>query len=280
MDSLLFWGFVLVALIVVTPFIAVAALRRTTLLKLQVSVLTEETESLRRELNALTGGQPVAETTVQAAALSETIPVQPAPEMQYEPESDPVSEPEPVIAAAIPFPADTAAAERKSPAANILEWLLNGNLPAKIGILLLFIGLSYLLKFSIENNILTPEVRLIGAAILSVTLFVVGWCVRHKNRLYSLIVQGGSLGAFYITIFAAYKLYEFLPLAFALPLMVVICLALMNPLMILVKIIKLRWIHILSYDQMVSRKINNQTTRCANSIFYTTLFTNSAPNYT
>ncbi|MCJ0815238.1 hypothetical protein, partial [Vibrio vulnificus] len=30
--------------------------------------------------------------------------------------------------------------------------------------------------------------------------------------------------------------------------------ALMNPLMILVKIIKLRWIHILSYDQMVSRK--------------------------
>ncbi|PDU41149.1 LPS core heptose(II) kinase RfaY, partial [Escherichia coli] len=41
----------------------------------------------------------------------------------------------------------------------------------------------------------------------------------------------------------------------------------MNPLMILVKIIKLRWIHILSYDQMVSRKINNQTTRCANSIF-------------
>ncbi|WP_220380873.1 hypothetical protein, partial [Klebsiella pneumoniae] len=31
--------------------------------------------------------------------------------------------------------------------------------------------------------------------------------------------------------------------------------ALMNPLMILVKIIKLRWIHILSYDQMVSRKI-------------------------
>jgi len=60
----------------------------------------------------------------------------------------------------------------------------------------------------------------------------------------------------------------------------ILYITLMNPLMILVKIIKLRWIHILSYDQMVSRKINNQTTRCANSIFYTTLFTNSAPNYT
>ncbi|EGH9079601.1 LysR family transcriptional regulator [Salmonella enterica subsp. enterica serovar Typhimurium] len=64
------------------------------------------------------------------------------------------------------------------------------------------------------------------------------------------------------------------------PLMTQQHVVLMNPLMILVKIIKLRWIHILSYDQMVSRKINNQTTRCANSIFYTTLFTNSAPNYT
>lgn len=56
--------------------------------------------------------------------------------------------------------------------------------------------------------------------------------------------------------------------------------ALMNPLIILIEIIKLRYIHILSYVQMVSRKINNRTTRCANSIFYTTLFTNSAPNYT
>ncbi|WP_205884303.1 hypothetical protein, partial [Pasteurella multocida] len=45
----------------------------------------------------------------------------------------------------------------------------------------------------------------------------------------------------------------------------ILYITLMNPLMILVKIIKLRWIHILSYDQMVSRKINNQTTRCANS---------------
>ncbi|RJT68390.1 sodium/glutamate symporter, partial [Escherichia coli] len=39
-------------------------------------------------------------------------------------------------------------------------------------------------------------------------------------------------------------------------------------------------IHILSYDKMVSPKNNNHTTSCANSIFSTTLFTNSAPNYT
>ncbi|OCH02946.1 hypothetical protein A6E11_03775 [Aliivibrio fischeri] len=47
--------------------------------------------------------------------------------------------------------------------------------------------------------------------------------------------------------------------------------------MIFIKIIKLMWIHTLSYDQMVLQKINNQTTRCANSIFYMTLFINSMP---
>ncbi|WP_350940325.1 hypothetical protein MRO13_05405 [Vibrio metschnikovii] len=58
------------------------------------------------------------------------------------------------------------------------------------------------------------------------------------------------------------------------------CLALRNPLMILRKIINLSWIHILSCDQMISPKNNNQTTRCANSISYTILFTNSALNST
>ncbi|BCK03451.1 Pyruvate formate-lyase 1-activating enzyme [Vibrio cholerae] len=56
--------------------------------------------------------------------------------------------------------------------------------------------------------------------------------------------------------------------------------ALRNPLMILRKIINLSWIHILSCDQMISPKNNNQTTRCANSISYTILFTNSALNST
>ncbi|MDE9723321.1 hypothetical protein L2W94_11470, partial [Citrobacter freundii] len=45
-------------------------------------------------------------------------------------------------------------------------------------------------------------------------------------------------------------------LSLLVPALLVAGAALMNPLMILVKIIKLRWIHILSYDQMVSRKIN------------------------
>lgn len=69
---------------------------------------------------------------------------------------------------------------------------------------------------------------------------------------------------------------------FSLVLQEILCdsLTLRNPLMILRKIINLSWIHILSCDQMISPKNNNQTTRCANSISYTILFTNSALNST
>ncbi len=246
MDSLLFWGFVLLAIIIVTPFIAYTALRRTAELKDKVSDLTAETEELRRALKRYLAGEQAPETETEIVAVR----AKPAPapySMQAATEkalpfATPVSVATPAPAA-IPAPVTITKTaepvnrppvydgnrgdiqEQNNPAATIIQWLLNGNVLAKVGILLLFVGLSYLLKFSIENNMLTPEFRLIGAGTLSVVLFIAAWRVRDKNRLYSLIVQGGSLGAFYITIFAAYKLYQFLPPVFALLLMVIICMA-------------------------------------------------------
>lgn len=234
MDSLLIGGFVLLAIIIVTPFIAYTALRRTAELKDKVSDLSAETEELRRALKRYLSGEPVPETEIETVAVC----AEPAPapySMQAVTEkAPPVATPAPVAITKTVEPVNRPPVydgntgdiqERNNPAANIIQWLLNGNVLAKIGILLLFVGLSYLLKFSIENNMLTPEFRLIGAGTLSVVLFIIAWRVRDKNRLYSLVVQGGSLGAFYITIFAAYKLYQFLPPAFALLLMVIICMA-------------------------------------------------------
>ncbi|OBU11390.1 DUF2339 domain-containing protein [Morganella psychrotolerans] len=240
MDSLLIGGFVLLAIIIVTPFIAYTALRRTAELKDKVSDLSAETEELRRALKRYLAGEQVPETEIETVAVR----AEPAPapySMQAVTEKAPpfatpvpVATPAPVTITKTAEPVNRPPVydgntgdiqERNNPAATIIQWLLNGNVLAKVGILLLFVGLSYLLKFSIENNMLTPEFRLIGAGTLSVVLFIAAWRVRDKNRLYSLIVQGGSLGAFYITIFAAYKLYQFLPPVFALLLMVIICMA-------------------------------------------------------
>ncbi|WP_050815597.1 MULTISPECIES: DUF2339 domain-containing protein [Brenneria] len=108
---------------------------------------------------------------------------------------------------------------------SLTRWLLQGNPLAKIGILLLFFGLAYLMKYSIERDMLAIEWRLGIAALISGGLLAFGWCLRHKQRLYALILQGGAVGALYITVFGAFRLYLLLPYAPAFALLLVICAA-------------------------------------------------------
>ena len=114
--------------------------------------------------------------------------------------------------------------QQKTLASLIWEWLITGNPLAKIGILLLFFGLSYLLKFSIENELISASTRLIMAAGGCFALFAVGWMLKKKNLIYALILQGGGIGGLYITIFAATKIYTFIPSFVALALMTLVCL--------------------------------------------------------
>ncbi|WP_246201514.1 DUF2339 domain-containing protein [Budvicia diplopodorum] len=112
-----------------------------------------------------------------------------------------------------------------NPLSGVMTWLFKGNPVAKLGILLLFFGIAYLLKYSIDRNMFPIELRLASAALGSVVLLALGWRLRHKQPLYGLILQGGAIGALYITVFAAFKLYFLLPHLFAFALMVIICAA-------------------------------------------------------
>lgn len=106
---------------------------------------------------------------------------------------------------------------------GLLGWLVKGNPVAKIAIIILFFGLAYLLKYSIEHQLLSPEIRILGALGLGIGLLLIGWTLRHKKTLYALILQGGAIGILYLTIFAALKLYTLLPLLLAFTLLLVIC---------------------------------------------------------
>lgn len=108
---------------------------------------------------------------------------------------------------------------------SLIGWLLRGNPLAKIGILLLFFGLAYLLKYTIEHEMLAIEWRLGIAAMIGGGLLSFGWCLRHKQRLYALILQGGAIGALYITVFGAFRLYLLLPYTPAFGLLLIICAA-------------------------------------------------------
>lgn len=113
--------------------------------------------------------------------------------------------------------------QQKSILGLIWNWVVTGNPLAKIGMLLLFFGLSYLLKYSIENELVSASTRLMMAGTGCLVLLGLGWWLRKKNLMYALILQGGGIGGLYITIFAATKIYDFIPIGIALAIMVFIC---------------------------------------------------------
>ncbi len=113
----------------------------------------------------------------------------------------------------------------KSIFSYFFSWLFKGNPVAKIGILLLFLGVAYLLNYSVQNEIISPQMRLIFSAVGCLALLGVGWWLRNKKALFGLILQGGAIGCLYITIFAAFKLYTMAPYGMAFAFMLLICAA-------------------------------------------------------
>ena len=115
--------------------------------------------------------------------------------------------------------------ERQSIFGHFFSWLVKGNPLAKIGILLLFLGVAYLLNYTVQNDIISPQIRLLLSAMGCLALLGTGWWLRKKKELFGLILQGGAIGCLYITIFAAFKLYTMLPYSMAFVFMLLICAA-------------------------------------------------------
>lgn len=101
-------------------------------------------------------------------------------------------------------------------------WLLGGNTVVRVGILILFFGVGFLLKYAADNSMLPIEYRLTGLAAGAIALLVIGWRLRDKKSGYALILQGGGIGMLYMTIFGALKLYQLVPAGLALSLLVAI----------------------------------------------------------
>ena len=93
----------------------------------------------------------------------------------------------------------------------------------RVGIIVLFFGIAFLLKYAADNSLLPIEFRLAGVALAATVLIGLGWRIGERRGAYGLILQGGGVGALYLTVFAATRLYHLLPAGAALPLMIAIC---------------------------------------------------------
>jgi uncharacterized membrane protein len=118
-----------------------------------------------------------------------------------------------------PFPPVAAAA--RSPAQEpalitaIRNFFTGGNTLVRVGVIVLFFGVAFLLRYMAEHSHIPIEVRLTGIALASIALIIFGWRLRTTRGGYALALQGGGVGILYLIIFAALRLYSILPATIA-----------------------------------------------------------------
>ena len=104
------------------------------------------------------------------------------------------------------------------------NWFTTGNVPVKVGVVVSFFGVAFLLKYSVDRQLLVLpiELRLLAVSAFAIVLLAIGWRLHKKAPVYGLSLQGGGIGMLYLNIFAAFRLYSLLPPLFAFGLLVLL----------------------------------------------------------
>lgn len=141
-------------------------------------------------------------------AMPETAPMAAAKEVAPEP----IPTPEPITAAAPPpEPPRSPPREpdaREAPQRGLIDRLLEGNIVAKAGVVILFFGFAFLLKFAYERGLFPAEMRLLAVAAASVAMFFVGRWLLVTRRTFAVILMGGAMGLAYLDVFFALKTFR------------------------------------------------------------------------
>jgi len=102
------------------------------------------------------------------------------------------------------------------------DWLFGGNTVLRVGVVLLFLGLAFLLRYATEGMVVPIELRYAGVAASALGLLGLGWWLRQRNSSYALMLQGTGIAVLYLTVFAAMRLHPLLDSKAALGLLVAV----------------------------------------------------------
>lgn len=102
------------------------------------------------------------------------------------------------------------------------DFFTQGNAIVRIGMLVMFFGLSFLVKYAANQGMFPLELRMAIVAAIALVLIGIGWKTRTREGGYGLVLQGGGIGALYLTVFAAAKMYALMPASIALVFMLII----------------------------------------------------------
>lgn len=205
-----------------TPLIAIAALVRTSGLRAQNDRLAADLASLRRQLAereappapmapAMAAAQelpapaappvlaPMATAAETPAEKSGTAPVPPPPLPPFEPEA--------AFEPALAVPAAPAAPLPAEPPKDGWEQRLGARAFLWVGAVTLALSAIFLVRYSIEEGYLSPEVRVILAAIFGFALIGAAERLRPRDDRVSQALAAAGVAALYGSLLSAVALY-------------------------------------------------------------------------
>ncbi len=178
--------------------------------------------------------EAVREPEVDVAAPAPAVSEPAIAAMNATPEPAQVAEP---VAVQPVSPRESVPAAPAQPAPSVLDkakqWVLDyftgGNLMVRVGVLILFFGVAFLLKYTAERVVVPVGLRYWGVVAAAAVMLGLGWRLRRKSTQYALVMQGGAVGVLYLVVFAAFRLHDLLNAtpAFALMLAVVLLTAIL-----------------------------------------------------
>jgi len=165
------------------------------------------------EMSARDDSLQPATSTPTPGPVAAPPPLPPAPPRETWRDADrPMPPPRPAAPAAPPRPDVFERGLRL-----VRQWFTSGNVPVKIGMLVLFAGVAALLKYASDEGLLQVPVslRLAGVSVAAVVGLVFGWVRRNSHRTFALSLQGGMIGILLLVVFAASKMFGLIAPEFA-----------------------------------------------------------------
>jgi uncharacterized membrane protein len=176
-----------------TPILAIAALVRTSRLRAQNERLAVDLAAIRRQM-------------AEGAALPPPFEA-PAAEIAPPPAPPFVPEPAPALDEIMPLPA-LAPAPVLEPVKAGWEQRLGARAFLWIGAITLALAAVFLVRYSIEEGYLSPEIRVILAALFGFALIGGAEKVRRRDDRVAQALAAAGVAALYGALFAAVALYE------------------------------------------------------------------------
>jgi uncharacterized membrane protein len=211
------WILIVVLLVLAFPVIAIVALVKTSSLRDALIGLEARVGRLERGLAA--AQEPQAQQQAAASPSPAASPA-PAPRPQVSAPPAPVARPPspPPPAASVPV---TPRPPSSAPAPISFEERFGTRWVVWVGGVALALGGIFLVRYSIEEGLIGPGVRIVLGALLAFILVAAGEWTRRKENLSGLyglpsahipsILTAAGTTVAYATIYAAYGLYDFLP---------------------------------------------------------------------